>query len=181
MRMYLQRDLWRMRATAAIASADGDDGLAVSILEPYAQDLARAGLIEELLWARIDLGRVLARSDRARGIAVLTDASELADRIGAANQARLVAQALRRLGVRAWRRGRATSGVGLASLSDREREIAELVANGGSNREIAEGLLLSPKTVERHLTNVLAKLGLRNRTEIASLVRSGVVRDSPDE
>ncbi|MES2209855.1 MAG: LuxR C-terminal-related transcriptional regulator, partial [Chloroflexota bacterium] len=181
LRMYLQRDLSRMRATAAIASADGHDGLAVSILERYAQALARAGLIEELLWARIDLGRVLARSDRARGIAALTDAAELADRIGAASQARLVAQALRRLGVRAWRRGRATAGGGLNSLSGREREIAERVAIGGSNREIAEALFLSPKTVERHVTNVLAKLGLRNRTEVASLVRSGVVRDSPDE
>jgi len=41
--------------------------------------------------------------------------------------------------------------------------------------------VVSPKTVERHVTNIFAKLGLRNRTELASLVRSPVVRDSPDE
>ncbi len=180
-RTYLQRDLWRMRATAAIAAADGDDGLAVSILERYTEDLARVGLIEDLLWARIDLGRVLAGTDRVRAVAAFTEAAELAQRIGASSQARLVAQALRGLGVRAWRRGRAAGGDGLASLSDREREIAELVADGSSNREVAEALLLSPKTVERHLTNVLAKLGLRNRTEVASLIRSGPVRGSPDE
>jgi DNA-binding NarL/FixJ family response regulator len=55
------------------------------------------------------------------------------------------------------------------------------VADGNSNREIAEALAVSPKTVERHVTNVLAKLGLRNRTELASFVRSAPVRDSPDE
>jgi DNA-binding CsgD family transcriptional regulator len=180
-RMYLQRDLWRKRATAAIARADGDDGLAVSILEGYAQDLDHAGLIGELLWTRIDLGRVLAGTDRARAIAAFTEAAELAERIGASSEARLTAQALRGLGVRAWRRGRSSGGVGLQSLSEREREIASLMADGGSNREIAEALLVSPKTVERHVTNVLAKLGLRNRTEVASLIRSGLVRDSSDE
>ncbi|MGH2455357.1 MAG: helix-turn-helix domain-containing protein, partial [Candidatus Limnocylindria bacterium] len=74
--------------------------------------------------------------------------------------------------VRAWRRGRAAGGLGLAALTDREREVARLVAGGDSNREIADVLRVSPKTVERHITNVLAKLGLRNRTELAALVRS---------
>jgi DNA-binding CsgD family transcriptional regulator len=180
-RNYLQRDLWRMGATAAIATADGDDELAVRTLERYAEALSRAGLREELLWARLDQGRVLARTDRPRAIAAFTEAAELADRIGAVSQARLAAQGLRGLGVRAWRRGRAATGDGLASLTGREREIARLVGDGSSNREIAEVLLLSPKTVERHLTNVLAKLGLRNRTEVATLIRSGVVRGSPDE
>jgi DNA-binding NarL/FixJ family response regulator len=55
------------------------------------------------------------------------------------------------------------------------------VAEGASNREIGEALVVSPKTVERHVTNILAKLGLRNRTELASLLRSSAVRDSPDD
>jgi DNA-binding NarL/FixJ family response regulator len=55
------------------------------------------------------------------------------------------------------------------------------VADGQSNREIAETLLVAPKTIERHLTNLLAKLGLRNRTELAGLVHSTPVRGSPDE
>ncbi len=180
-RLYLQRELWLQRAMAAIAVADKDDQRAISILERYGTDLARAGLIDELLWARIDLGRTLSRSDHARAVSVLTGAAELAKEVGAVSQARLVARELRRLGVRAWRRRGASTGDGLASLSDREREVADLVAKGASNREIAETLVLSPKTVERHLTNVLAKLGLRNRTEVAALVRSPVVRDSPDE
>jgi DNA-binding NarL/FixJ family response regulator len=66
-------------------------------------------------------------------------------------------------------------------LSTREQEISRRVADGASNREIADALVLAPKTVERHVTNILAKLGLRNRTELASLVRSAVVRGSPDD
>jgi DNA-binding NarL/FixJ family response regulator len=67
------------------------------------------------------------------------------------------------------------------SLSAREQTVARLAADGASNREIAAALFVSPKTVERHLTNILAKVGLRNRTELAGLVRTTVVRDSPDE
>ena len=86
---------------------------------------------------------------------------------------------MRELGVRAWRRStgtRASDG-----LSHREREVAGLIAAGSSNREIAETLVLSPKTVERHVTNILAKLGARNRTELASLVHAASVRGSPDD
>ncbi len=73
---------------------------------------------------------------------------------------------LRRLGVRTWRRS-ATSG---AALTDREFKIATLVAGGASNPEIAGSLFLSRKTVERHISNILGKLGARNRTELASLL-----------
>ena len=180
-RKYLARELWRMRAAAAIATADADRDGAVAILERYAEQLEQASHREELVWARIDMGRALAPMQRSRAIAALAAAAELADEIGATSQGRLASQALRTLGVRAWRRGTAAAGAGLASLSEREREIAALVADGRINREIAEALVLSPKTVERHVTNVLAKLGLRNRTELASLVRSDSVRDLPDE
>lgn len=177
----VSRDLWRMRSAAAIAAAEGDDATAISILEAFARDLERIGLNWNLIWARIDLGRSLVKVDRDRAVAVFTSAAELAGRCRATSEGRLIAQALRRLGVRAWRRGAATAGDGLAGLSEREREIAAVVADGGSNREIAEALAIAPKTVERHITNVLAKLGLRNRTELASFVRSGPVRGSPDE
>ncbi|MBI3746868.1 MAG: AAA family ATPase [Chloroflexi bacterium] len=180
-RTYLQRALWRMRAGAAIAVADGDAAAAIAILEQYASELERAGYAGDLLWARIDLGRVLAKTDRVRSVAAFTTAAELAAQIGASSEGRLVAQALRRLGVRAWRRGPAAAEDGLAGLSEREAEVSRLVADGLSNREIAEALVVSPKTVERHVTNVLAKLGLRNRTEMASVIRSGRVRGLPDE
>ncbi len=177
----IKRDVYRMRTAAAIAAAEGDDAAAIAIQETYAQAVESAGQNLELIWARIDLGRCLARLDRDRAVAAFTSAADLAERCGALSEGRIVAQALRRLGVRAWRRGPSGGGDGLGALSLREHEIARLIADGNSNRDIAEALVVSPKTVERHVTNVLAKLGLRNRTELASTIRSAAVRDSPDE
>ncbi len=60
-------------------------------------------------------------------------------------------------------------------LSQREREIAALVATGASNKEIARHLAISIKTVKNTLTNVFVKTGTRSRTELAiRLVRAEV-------
>jgi DNA-binding NarL/FixJ family response regulator len=56
-------------------------------------------------------------------------------------------------------------------LSDRELEVLRLLAEGGSNREIAAGLFLAEGTVKNHVTNVLAKLGARDRTQAALRAR----------
>jgi DNA-binding NarL/FixJ family response regulator len=53
-------------------------------------------------------------------------------------------------------------------LTDREREIADLVAAALTNRQIADRLVLSERTVESHVRSVLAKLAVANRTEIAT-------------
>jgi DNA-binding NarL/FixJ family response regulator len=53
-------------------------------------------------------------------------------------------------------------------LSKRELEIAGLVADGLTSKEIAARLYLSERTVENHIDHVLSKLGLRNRTQIAT-------------
>ncbi len=61
-------------------------------------------------------------------------------------------------------------------LSEREREVFQLVAEGRSSREIAEVLSVSPATVETHRTHVLQKLGLRNTAEVVLYaVRRGVI------
>jgi non-specific serine/threonine protein kinase len=53
------------------------------------------------------------------------------------------------------------------ALSDREATVAELVAEGLTYREIAERLFISTRTVESHSANIMSKLGLRNRAEVA--------------
>lgn len=55
-------------------------------------------------------------------------------------------------------------------LTAREREVLNLVAEGCSNLEIAEKLFMSPKTASKHVSNILSKLGLVNRTQIALYV-----------
>jgi non-specific serine/threonine protein kinase len=58
-------------------------------------------------------------------------------------------------------------------LTRREHEIAHLIAQGLTNREIAEQLVISSKTVEHHVSRILNKLGLRTRTEIAAFIVGG--------
>jgi DNA-binding NarL/FixJ family response regulator len=70
------------------------------------------------------------------------------------------------------RRGRAATRV----ITDREEEILKLVAEGHSSKEIAELLVISVKTVERHRANMLQKLGLRDRLDLFRYaIRAGLI------
>lgn len=55
-------------------------------------------------------------------------------------------------------------------MSPREQEIAKLVADGASNLDIAQRLFLSRKTVERHVSNIFTKRGVKNRAQLAAHV-----------
>jgi DNA-binding CsgD family transcriptional regulator/tetratricopeptide (TPR) repeat protein len=182
--------MYRFRAETAIGLARGDHEAARTAAEAGLADAVRVGRSSREVWARIDLGRALTGIDRTAAIQAYTVAAERADAIGAVTEGRLISQALRGLGVRAWRRepatrrppGTAPDHSALVSLSARERQIAERIAEGDTNAEIADGLAISPKTVERHVTNVFSKLGLRNRAELAVLVKGAAsVRGSPDD
>jgi two-component system nitrate/nitrite response regulator NarL len=59
-------------------------------------------------------------------------------------------------------------------LSEREEEVLRLVADGLTDREIGRGLGISPRTVGRHVGNILSKLGVRNRSEAARRFREGI-------
>ena len=91
--------------------------------------------------------------------AALTTFDELGARLWAAR----AAEELARIGGRP-----SPAGDG---LSETERLIADLVAEGRTNKEVAAALSLSPKTVEWNLTKVYAKLGVHSRTELARLRR----------
>ena len=65
---------------------------------------------------------------------------------------------------------------GPIGLSPRERDVIALLADGCSNRDIAERLVLSVRTVEKHIANVYAKIGARGRGDAAAFaVRNGLV------
>jgi NarL family two-component system response regulator LiaR len=62
-----------------------------------------------------------------------------------------------------------------AELSDRELEVLKLIANGKDNAQIAADLVISPKTVKNHISNILMKLQMQNRIQAAVYaVRSGL-------
>jgi len=71
---------------------------------------------------------------------------------------------------------------GAEPLTQREIEVLQMVAQGKSNQEIAEALVVSESTVKNHLRNILGKLHLRNRIEAAVYaVRKGLVEEPPQE
>jgi DNA-binding CsgD family transcriptional regulator len=170
---------WHRRALASIAGAEGVP--AAVALRRLAGEAERLGLALEPAWAHLDLGTHLAGADRTAAAQALRHAGRVAERLGARTEQRLAERGLRALGVRTWRRGPSARGPGyLAPLSEREREVALLVADGRSNPDIARSLFVSRKTVERHVSNILAKLGVRNRAELAALVGRPEERLSED-
>jgi DNA-binding NarL/FixJ family response regulator len=64
-----------------------------------------------------------------------------------------------------------TSGVGAAELTERECEILRYLARGASNREIGEALYITEGTVKNHVSSILTKLALRDRTQAALWAR----------
>jgi DNA-binding NarL/FixJ family response regulator len=81
--------------------------------------------------------------------------------------ARKVQDFVRRLGAGSAQRGDPE----LGSLTDRERQVLTLVAQGLSNRQVAERLYISPKTASVHVSNILRKVGASSRTEAAFVLR----------
>ena len=108
-------------------------------------------------------GRALAAAGRRReAVEVLVAAESRLDGFGAMRLRDQAARELRRLGHRV-RRPSSETGSG---LTEREHEIARLVAAGRTNREVAEQLVLSTRTIEAHLRNIYGKLGVRSRVEL---------------
>ena len=108
-----------------------------------------------------------AAGEREAGVERLIDAYRTARKLGAQPFASRVAQELAALGEPVERHlGRRAAGqLERGGLSRRELEILRLIAAGRTNREVAHELFLSPRTVDMHARNILAKLDCRSRTE----------------
>jgi len=113
--------------------------------------------------ARLELAQAFAEANPQVALGEARLALAAFDRLGAGRDADRAAELVRRLG------GGSRPGPRRDSvLTAREEEVLELLAAGLSNRQIAERLFLSVKTVEHHVSRVLTKLGLKTRSEAAA-------------
>lgn len=123
----------------------------------------------ELLRARVELGAALRRANqRADARDLLRRCLEQAQRCGAALLAEQAHAELLVTGARP--RRLVLSGVD--SLTASERRIAAMAAEGMTNREIAQALFVTPKTIEMHLGHVFSKLDVRSRTALPAALSS---------
>jgi DNA-binding CsgD family transcriptional regulator len=113
------------------------------------------------------LGHALAAIDRGRAIASMQQAIDLFDTCGAVVRRDRALDALGRLGPKGQRTK--TGITGPEALTRREREVARLAANGCSAKEIATQLFIGERTVETHLANAYAKLGVASKVELVRL------------
>ncbi|MDX6631898.1 MAG: hypothetical protein QOH00_4144, partial [Gaiellales bacterium] len=125
----------------------------------------------ELAAAVEDLGHGLAASDRGAAIESLGRGLALYTDLGASWDARRVRSRLRDLGVRRRLVTAEPEQHGWAALTAAEIAVAQLVAEGLTNREAAKRLFVSPHTVNSHLRHVFTKLGINSRVELARLAR----------
>jgi DNA-binding CsgD family transcriptional regulator len=139
------------RGDLAGASAAADEAVRVHGRLPLPFELGRTLLVR---------GAVQRRAKRKREARdTLTQALEVFEGLGAAAWAERARAELARIG------GRAASSV---DLTPTEAKVAELVAAGSTNREVADALFVSVHTVEANLKRIYRKLGIRSRTELAS-------------
>jgi len=140
-----------------------------------AVDLARrAGRVLDHAAGCEDAASVLgAAGRREEARALLTEAIDRYEELGAAALSARAGAALRAAGGRRGARGpRLAPGAGWAGLTPTERAVAELVAEGLTNREVAKRLYISPHTVNSHLRQIFRKLGVANRVALAAKVHS---------
>jgi DNA-binding CsgD family transcriptional regulator len=159
-------------ARGLVLLARGDVPAAHQVLEAAAGAWRARHRFWEGAWSRLDLAAAAAQARRRGEAALLT--SEVRD-LAAAAGATTLADAADRLTASSDRGRQADPWY---PLSAREFEVAELVAAGLTNRQIAERLVVAPKTVSAHITHILGKLGAARRAEIAAwyaTVRPGAV------
>jgi DNA-binding CsgD family transcriptional regulator len=153
---------------AIVAHAAGDPDTAIGHYATAAATWAELPRPYQQQLTLERLGRCLLDADRTdEATKTLVEVQRGLQDLGARWDADRVAQLLRQLGVdvaRVWRGGRRGYG---NQLSPRELEVARLVAQGMTNRQIADALFLSPRTVDRHLSGVMRKFDVRTRTAVA--------------
>ena len=148
-----------LRGRGLLAAAAGDQVAAIDAFEGAVAQHGRVTMPFARARTLLDLGAAQRRAKRRREArATLSEAQDVFDALGAVPWSRRASEELARIS------GRHPGG---SDLTATEQRVAELVAEGGTNKEVAATLFLSPRTVESHLRQIFQKLGVRSRTELA--------------
>ncbi len=153
-------------ARGLVAGADGDPA-ALGHLEAALGEFGRLALPFEEARARLDLARVLV-AEPAIAVVEARAALGIFQTLCAAREADAATSVLRALGIRGH-----TGPRGAGTLTAREEEVLALLGQGRSNTDIAGQLFLSRRTVEHHVSNILAKLGLTSRAAATAYYLNG--------
>jgi DNA-binding CsgD family transcriptional regulator/tetratricopeptide (TPR) repeat protein len=152
---------WQWRAADALVMPDW-------AARPFRLQIAGDWQAAASAWQQLNCPYEEARALAAGDETAQRQALRSFEQLGARPMVEDVTRRLRERGARGIPRGpRPSTRANPAGLTRREREVLELLAAGLRNQEIAARLYLAPKTVERHVSAVLAKLGVRTRTEAA--------------
>jgi DNA-binding CsgD family transcriptional regulator len=158
---------WNHLVGAQLAEVEGDPGQALHGYRRAALDSEMPPAVHGTAW--VGVARSLISLDRAaEATEPVERAGQLLARWGGWRVAEL-RQVRDRLGLAPEPGHRTVTGT--AALTPREREVALLVADGLTNAELARRLYISPKTAAVHVSNILHKLGVSSRTEVADAVR----------
>jgi DNA-binding CsgD family transcriptional regulator len=150
-------------AALRVAGLVEGDKQGLALLEEAVDVLADSPAKLEHAKARTELGAALRRANRrSEARDHLRQALELAAICGATPLVQRAQTELRATGARP----RRISLHGVESLTPSERRVAEMAAEGPTNREIAQALFVTPKTVEMHLSSVYRKLGISSRSQL---------------
>ena len=148
------------------------------VAEPFALEMRGRPLDAAEAWEALGnpYQAALCRAASSEAFALAAAHASLVE-LGATVPAEIVVQRMRALGAPIPRGPRRSTSANPGRLTEREAEVAELIARGLSNAEIAERLVLSTKTVGHHVSSVLGKLGVRRRAEVASVLEG--LRQTP--
>jgi DNA-binding CsgD family transcriptional regulator len=153
-----------MHARGLVRRSEADLARAVELYEAGPRPLALASALEDLGVCSVEGGAAHV------GVDAFSRALDIYANAGATWDVGRTRGRLRSLGVRRRVGSLRRPEQGWASLTDSETAVAQLVADGLTNRDVAERLFVSPHTVSGHLRNIFLKLNVKSRVELARVV-----------
>ncbi|MFD9668891.1 LuxR C-terminal-related transcriptional regulator [Rhodococcus sp. NPDC059968] len=152
-----------------VSGAQGDIDKAIESFEAALEDISELSMPYEQARINFAYGQTLRRAGRRRDAdAVMRNARELYVLLAAETYVKRCERELQAGGLKVSASRDNEISILITTLTPQERTVAILVASGKRNKEVADELFVSVKTVQYHLTRVYAKLGIRSRSELAA-------------